>query len=141
MKKETVSLLDFVTEPSLPWKNRIVISASGVIASGWTNDDEVFLISSTGYTVANPITGEIKIRNYDEDDDAMNQFSKDNLEFTIKELEQTIKVFGLRGGNGNHLTSDFWNLDSFTPPLGEQIVGIQNYKKQIQARNTGKSLN
>ena len=58
----------------------------------------------------------------------MKKFSKDNLEFTIDELEQTIKVFGLRGGDGNHYTSDFWDSTSFSPSLYEQIIGIQNIK-------------
>ncbi len=127
-KNKTTTLLDFVSEPSLPWTNRIIISAAGIIASGWTNDNKVFLFSSDGYSISDPVTGLIEIRNYDEDNAAIKKFSKDNLEFTIDELKQTIKIFGLRGGNGNHLTSDFWNLDSFTPSLGEQIVGLKNPK-------------
>ncbi|MGL3001394.1 hypothetical protein [Flavobacterium sp. RSSB_23] len=127
-KKGTTNLIDFVREPSLPWANRVVISAAGIIASGWTFDNKVFLFSVDGYSVSDPITGQRQIRNYDEDNSAMSKFSKDNLEFTVDEIGQTIKIFGLRGGDGNHCTTDFWNLDSFTPSLGEQIVGIQNMR-------------
>jgi hypothetical protein len=127
-KKNKTALIDFVKEPSLPWTNRVVISAAGIIASGWTNDNKVFLFSSDGYSVSDPISGQREIRNYDEDNTAMKKFSKDNLEFTIDELKQTIKVFGLRGGDGNHCTSDFWDLTSFSPSLGEKIVGLQNMK-------------
>ncbi|CAH0337644.1 hypothetical protein FVB9288_03417 [Flavobacterium sp. CECT 9288] len=71
----------------------------------------------------------------------MTKFSKDNLEFN-DELGQTIKIFGLRGGDGNHCTTDFWNLDSFSPSLGEQIIGIQNIKtRQNHRLNIGKSSN
>ncbi|MEG1591827.1 hypothetical protein [Chryseobacterium sp.] len=131
-KSDKVNLFDFVKEPSMPWQNRIIIPAAGIIASGWTHDNKVFLLSSDGYSVSDSITGERKIRNYDEDNSAMKKFSKDNLEFTIDELEQTIKVFGLRGGDGNHCTSDFWDLTTFSPSLYEQIIGIQN----IKTRNT-----
>ncbi|MBO9700353.1 MAG: hypothetical protein J7604_09110 [Sporocytophaga sp.] len=127
-KKKPELLTDFVQEPPLPWTNRVVIPAAGIIASGWTLDNKVFLLSADGYSVSDPTSGLREIRNYDEDDIAMSKFSNDNLEFTIDELKQTIKVFGLRGGNGNHTTSDQWSLDSFTPSLGEQIVGIQNFK-------------
>jgi hypothetical protein len=127
-KKESEVLLNYVSDPSLPWKNRVVISAAGIIASGWTNDNNVFLFSSDGYSVSDPITGLTLIRNYDEDNSAINKFSKDNLEFTIDELEQNIKIFGLRGGNGTHLTTDYWSLESFHPSLGIQIVGLRNPK-------------
>lgn len=133
-KNDKTKLHDFLTEPSPPWENRIVISAAGIIASGWTLDNKVFLFSSDGYSVSDPITGEQDIRNYDEDNSAIKKFSKDNLEFTIDELQQTIKIFGLRGGDGNHCTTDFWYLTSFSPSLGEQIVGIGNMKShQIQS--------
>lgn len=127
-KKNRTSLIDFVKEPSLPWKNRIVIPAAGIIASGWTHSNKVFLFSSDGYSVSDPITGQREIRNYDEDNTAITKFSKDNLEFTIDELGQTIKIFGLRGGNGNHCTTDLWDLASFSPSLEEQIVGLRNIK-------------
>ena len=126
--KKTDKLFYCLTNPKSPWLKKSVIPAAGIFANGWTNDNKVFLFSSDGYSVSNPLTGEIEIMNHDEDNTAMDKLSKDNLEFRLDELNQTIKVFGLRGGNGNHLTSDFWSLDSFHPRLGEQIVGLQNLK-------------
>jgi hypothetical protein len=133
-KKKRTNLIDFVKEPPLPWTNRVIIPGAGIIASGWTHTNKVFLFSSTGYSVCDPITGQQELRNYDEDDTAFKQWSKDNLEFTIRELDQTIKVSGLRGGDGNHYTTDGWCLDSFTPVLGEQIVGLQN-SKNVKSQN------
>ncbi|WP_298427373.1 hypothetical protein [uncultured Kordia sp.] len=127
-KKTKSNLFDHLTEPQKPWGNRTVISAAGIIAGGWTIDNKIFLLSSDGYSISNPLTGEREIRNRDEENTAMSKFSKDNLEFTIDELNQTIKVFGLRGGNGNHITSDQWNLDSFHLGIGEQIVGLRNFR-------------
>lgn len=133
-KKSKPELIDYVKEPPLPWSSRVVIPAAGIIANGWTLNNKVFLFSENGYSISDPITGKREIRNYDEDDTAIKKLSKDNLEFTIDELNETIKIFGLMGGNGNHLTSDYCNLDSFTPSLGEHIVGIQNYKTSTREK-------
>ena len=129
-KKSRENPFDYLTEPQEPWGNRIVISAAGIIAGGWTNDNKVFLLSADGYSVSHPLTGEREIRNRDEENTAMSKFSEDNLAFKIDELNQNIKVFGLRGGNGNHLTSDNWNLDSFHPGLGQQIIGLRNFNER-----------
>ena len=127
-KKTKDNPIDHITEPQEPWGNRVVISGAGIIAGGWTIDNKIFLLSSDGYSISNPLTGEREIRNQDEENTAMSKFSKDNLEFKIDELNQTIKVFGLRGGNGNHLTTDQWNLNSFHLGIGEQIVGLRNFR-------------
>lgn len=82
-----------------------------------------------------------ELRNRDEDCSAMSKFSKDNLEYTIDELNQTIKVFGLKGGNGNYLTSDHWILDSFHPGLGKQVVGLINLKDKINIPEYWKNFN
>ena len=86
-KKPKDNLIDHLTEPQEPWGNRVVISAAGIIAGGWTIDNKVFLLSSDGYSISNPLTGEREIRNRDEENTAMSKFSKDNLEFTIDELK------------------------------------------------------
>jgi hypothetical protein len=125
-KKNTNNLIEKVQEPSSPWGQRVVVSAAGVTASGWTLNNKVFLYSSDGYSVSDPETGTREIRNYDKSKTAYQKFSKDNLEFTIDELTQTIKVFGIWGGDGNHYTTDLWHLVSFSPSLGEQIIGLQN---------------
>ena len=129
MPSKDANLIALVRKPSPPWSRLVVIPAAGVISAGWTFNNKVFLYSSDGYSISNPETGEIEIRNYDKENQAEEKFSKDNLEFTIDELQETIKVFGLRGGNGNHLTSDSWNLDSFHTSLTQQIIGIRNLKK------------
>lgn len=140
-KKLKDNLFGHLTEPQEPWGNRVVIPASGIIASGWTHDNKVFLVAGEGYSVSNPTTGVREIWNRDEENTAITKFSKDNLEFTINELNQTIKVFGLRGGNGNHLTSDLWNLDSFQPELGQQIVGLRNLNDRSTEPEYWKNFN
>ncbi|MBO9660733.1 MAG: hypothetical protein J7527_18065 [Chitinophagaceae bacterium] len=128
MKK---NLLNFVKEPPAPWSNRVVIAGAGIIVSGWTLDNKVFLLSADGYSVSDPVSGERIIRNYDEDNTAFKKLSDDNLEFWIDELQQTIKTFGLRGGDGNHYIQN-WRIESFTPSLGEMIIGIENFGNRKQ---------
>jgi hypothetical protein len=140
-KKPKHNPFDHLTGPQEPWGNHVVIPAAGIIAGGWTIDNKVFLLSAEGYSVSNPLTGESELRNRDEENIAISKFSKDNLEFTIDELNQTIKVFGLRGGNGNHLTSDQWNLDSFHPGIGEQIVGLRNFKSRRNSPEYWRNFN
>ncbi|WP_421753307.1 hypothetical protein [Croceimicrobium sp.] len=131
-RKSKTQLFQHLGEPPNPWGNRIVIGAAGIIAGGWTHDNKIFLLSSDAYSISNPETGEKEIQNWDENEQNRYKFSKDNLEYRIDELNQTIKVFGLRGGNGNHLSSDYWNLDSFHPSLGEQIIGLRHPKSADQ---------
>ncbi|MCI4669212.1 MAG: hypothetical protein MRZ79_13840 [Bacteroidia bacterium] len=124
-------LFNHLADPPAPWRNRVVLPAAGILASGWTSENKVFLLSSDGYSISDPVSGEREIRNRDEDGTAMDNISEDNLEFHIPELNETIKIFGLSGGNGNHLSRDHWELASFHPALGQQIVGIRNIIKDF----------
>jgi hypothetical protein len=40
--------------PPLPWDCGVFITAGGVIAAGWTGDDNVLLVSHDGYSVSAP---------------------------------------------------------------------------------------
>lgn len=108
------------------WNRRMVISAAGILASGWTENDKVFLLSSTGYSVSNVDNLEREIRNYDEENKVRHQISKDNLTISIKENENPIRIFGLWGGDGTHFTGDSWSLQKFNISLYEEVIGIAN---------------
>lgn len=98
-------------DPFAPWTKRTVIPAAGVYASGWTAKSKVFLMSTSGYSVSEPDSGERILRNYEDDDKAQKIISKDNLEFYIEELNEKINIFGLSGGDGNHCSSDGLGAD------------------------------
>lgn len=121
-------------EPKLPWLRGKFIGGSGLIACGWTNDNKVFMLFPDYYIIANPITGirEIMI----EEDNILNYLSKDNLEFKLKELNQKIKVFGLRGGNGNHFTSDRWEIIEIQQDSQAKIFGITDLQNLGQTTQT-----
>ena len=130
LRKGQVNLIEHAGLPPLPWHNRIVISAAGVLAAGWTRNDRLLLISADGYSISNPLTGEIEIRNREQD--LRNYFSKDFSEFKPTELDHIVKVFGVRGGDGIHCTEDGWELRSFHPNLNTQIVGIRQSNQQLR---------
>ncbi len=100
--------------PPLPWKRAVPFFTGGIVAAGWDNADHVVLISHEGYSVTDPLTGDRLVR----DRDAERTFaamSPDNLSFTIPESNERIAIFGLWGGDGNHMTSDGWQLDVIYP--------------------------
>lgn len=115
-----------LTEPSLPWERGPFIGGGGLFACGWTESNSVFMLFSDYFIIGNPITGEIE--KTIEDDELLNRLSLDNLEFDLKELNQKIKVFGLRGGNGNHFTSDSWSLVEIMQDSQEKVFGITDHR-------------
>jgi hypothetical protein len=116
----------YLTEPNLPWQRGPFIGGAGLFACGWTEDNKVFMLFPDYYVIGNPITGEREIMF--EDAKLIERLSKDNLEFDIKENNQRIKVFGLRGGNGNQYTTDRWRLTEILQDSQEKIFGITDYK-------------
>jgi hypothetical protein len=119
-------LKEYLTEPNLPWKRGPFIGGAGLFACGWTQDNKIFMLFPDYYVIANAETGERE--RIIEDDNLLERLSKDNLEFSLDELNQKIKVFGVRGGNGNHYTTDRWSLTEIMQDSQEKIFGIADYK-------------
>lgn len=116
----------YLGEASHPWKRGAFIGAAGVLAAGWTEDNKVFILCPDYFLLANPLTGEREF--LIEGTLLLKRLSKDNLEFDLKELKQKIKVFGVRGGNGNHYTTDGWHLIEVMQDSQEKIFGMSNHK-------------
>ena len=116
----------YLAEPGLPWKRGPYIGGAGLFACGWTEDNRVFLLFPDYYVICNPLTGQREIMI--EDDETLSYLSKDNLEYDLKELNQKIKVFGLRGGNGNHFTTDRWSITEISTDSQEKIFGMTDYR-------------
>ncbi|KXX66880.1 hypothetical protein [Flammeovirga sp. SJP92] len=123
----------YLTEPSAPWKRGSFIGGAGLFACGWTQDNKVFMLFPDYFIIADPLTGERE--SMIEDDDLIQRLSKDNLEFDLKEGNQKVKVFGLRGGNGNHFTTDRWSLIEIQQESQEKIFGITDYKHFGRSEN------
>lgn len=122
------------------WKSKLVISAAGIYASGWTEDDKIFLLSSNGYSITNPENLKREVRDYDEENQIHKNISKDNLSIKIKEYEKPIKVFGLLGGDGNHYTMDRWSLERFSISIFEEVIGIGNLQNRFVEKEYWKNF-
>lgn len=114
----------YLTDLSSPWRRGAFIGGAGLLACGWSEDNKIFMLFPDYFVIGNPITGEREFMV--ENDELLNRLSIDNLEFDFKEVGQKIKVFGIRGGNGNHYTSDGWSLIEIQQDSQEKIFGITN---------------
>lgn len=65
----------------------------------------------------------------DYESDFKKYLSADNLKYSLKERNEIVDVFGLRGGGGNLLTSDNeWKLEINNIHNNFKIPRLMNYK-------------
>ena len=100
--------------PPPPWTAAPHVVAGGILAGGWTSDGHIVLISSAGYSVIDPTTGARVIRNRDPET-TFAAFAPDPLTFVEPETGEHVRVFGVWGGDGVHVTSDGWELEVIYP--------------------------
>lgn len=102
------------TKPPSPWVYETIIPAAGVFACGWDQDENVVLISGSGYSVTAPITGKRLDRERDADF-TNSRISNDYLFFQLPSSQQRISIFGFEAGDGIHLTADGWQVEVIYP--------------------------
>lgn len=102
------------TKPPSPWIHETIVPANGVLACGWDPDENIVLISGSGYSVTEPITGRRLTRERDADctDDSI---SDDRLTFQLPISKQPIPIFGFEAGDGIHMTTDGWHVEVIYP--------------------------
>jgi hypothetical protein len=114
-------------QPLPPWKSLIVIPGAGIISAGWTAENNVLLVSHSKYTITNPHTGERR------DDTPLQSvytnISKNNLQFQIPETNEFVDIFGTLAGDGNHVSSDGWQLEVIYPAWPNSIVLIRRQEE------------
>lgn len=102
------------SNPPSPWGNEIVIPASGCIACGWDQSENLVLISSSGYSITEVATGALIHRDRDSEltDD---RISNDQLSFEIPVHNEVIDIFGFEAGDGIKITNDGWSVQVIYP--------------------------
>ena len=70
------------TKPPIPWAYETSITANGVLACGWDHEENIVLISGSGYSVTEPITGRRLHRERDVDE-TYDRMSDDRLTFQL----------------------------------------------------------
>ncbi|KOS64461.1 MULTISPECIES: hypothetical protein [Lysinibacillus] len=117
-----------LTKPPGPWEHETIIPASGVFACGWDQDEKVVLISGSGYSITEPITG-TRIHRDDDVNTTYDSISEDNLFFTIPFTKEKIMIFGFEAGDGIHGTNDGWHVEVIYPWWPRATVVIDNVFK------------
>ncbi|GIN10898.1 hypothetical protein J26TS2_07650 [Shouchella clausii] len=100
--------------PPLPWRQQAVLSASGVIAAGWDSNENIILLTSSGYSINHAMTGERILRDRDTDRTENNIIDR-GLKFIIPDSGEEIDLFGIEAGDGVHLTVEGWSLEVIYP--------------------------
>ncbi|MEB7454556.1 hypothetical protein ACP3VS_20835 [Lysinibacillus sp. VIII_CA] len=102
------------TKPPSPWEHETVIAANGVLACGWDQDENIILISGSGFSVTEPITG---LRLHRERDKELTEdcVSEDRLIFHSPISKKPTAIFGLEAGDGIHVTPDGWQVEVIYP--------------------------
>ncbi|WP_347723181.1 hypothetical protein [Lysinibacillus capsici] len=100
------------TKPPIPWAYETSIAANGVLACGWDHEENIVLISGSGYSVTEPITGRRLHRERDMDE-TYDRMSDDRLTFQLP--QGTISIFGFEAGDGIHMTADGWQVEVIYP--------------------------
>jgi hypothetical protein len=119
LNKDEISLLNQMRglKPSLPpepWGNRVIVAASGVIASGWDKSENILLISTDGYSLSDSSSGTRVSRDRDREK-TFDSILPSYLQFRLTETQEIIDIFGVNGGDGIHRTKDGWTLKTVYP--------------------------
>lgn len=101
-------------KPPLPWTDEVIIPAAGCIACGWDAEENLVLISSSGYSITQTRTGSVIHRDRDAHE-TEEHISDDYLSFRMPLNGQEIRLFGFESGDGIHITNDGWTLEVIYP--------------------------
>jgi hypothetical protein len=109
--REALSLKE--SDPPPPWRREAFIAGGGVIAAGWDIDENVLLVSHSGYSITTP-SGSRVARDPDAER-AYKALSPDSLTFEVPGQSRRVVVFGLHGGDGSHVAAVGWAVEVIQP--------------------------
>jgi hypothetical protein len=109
------------------WSLYSVIKINASIFLGWLENDDLLIVSMDGIFLYDITNKDIVMEDYESD--FKKNLSTDNLHYSLKDRNEIIDVFGLRGGAGNLLTVDNkWKLEIVNIYNGYKIPKITNYR-------------
>ena len=120
--------------PIIPdsWAFASYINVAGMFAVGWTDNNEVIVVTYDGYSIYDPLNGRYVLKNTERG--SYHLMSRDNLQFYIPERKKEYSVWGLYGGGGNCVASSGWKLQLMYPAWPNAVVGVQ-YPKELSTSN------
>jgi len=119
--------------PPEPWHESAFIHAGGVFAGGWTQEENVLLVSFDGYSVSTP-DGARLTRDRDPSRGAA-ALASDALAFPLPGATVPVRVFGACGGNGAWVTDDGWSVEVVAPLWPRQWVLLREPRTGTGARD------
>ena len=111
------------------WGYYSSVPLNGTIAIGWLLDDSVLAINVDGIFIYDIDKKDIVFRDYEIS--FQKYISDDNLTFFVKNKNETVNIFGLRGGGGSILTKDNkWKLELAYIAWNIRVPKLLNYKSR-----------
>lgn len=111
------------------WVYYSSVSLNGSIAIGWLTNDDIIIINVDGIYVYDIHKKEIVSEDYETS--FKKYISNDNLNYFLKSRNETINIFGLRGGGGNLLTNDStWKIEIVHIAWNICVPKLLNYKSR-----------
>lgn len=111
-------------DESSGWRKSVIIPAAGVIAGGWTKNEEILLISSNGFSLTT-IDG-IRIEREEDAELTERMISEDRLSFAHPSTNEEIKLFGLDAGDGVYGNKEGWRIEVIYPWWPRATVTLKN---------------
>ncbi|MCR8656678.1 hypothetical protein [Paenibacillus endoradicis] len=105
--------------------DEVIVPAAGCVACGWNVDENLVLISSSGYSITEAKTGLLIHRDRDSNL-TYEKISNNNLTFQVPLSNECISVFGFESGDGIHSTNDGWVIKVISPWWPIESVIIEN---------------
>ncbi|MCX8534659.1 hypothetical protein [Chryseobacterium luquanense] len=109
------------------WSLYSVIKINASIFLGWLENDDLLIVNVDGVFLYDIRNKDFIMEDYESD--FKKNLSTNNLHYSLKDRNEIIDVFGLRGGGGNLLTVDNkWNLEIVNIYNGYRIPKLTNYR-------------
>ncbi|MCU7612968.1 hypothetical protein N0B16_00805 [Chryseobacterium sp. GMJ5] len=109
------------------WSFYALLKLNSSIFVGWLINDDLLIVNGDGIFLYDIESKNIIMEDYESN--FKKNLSTDNLKYSLKERDENIDVFGLRGGGGNLLTiENDWKLEIINIHNNYKIPRLMNYK-------------
>lgn len=126
-KPDSEFLYEELVELNEGWSFYTLLKLNSSILIGWLTNDDLLIVNGDGIFLYDIKNKNITMEDYESN--FKKNLSADNLKYSLKERDEIVDVFGLRGGGGNLLTLDSeWKLEINHIHNNFKIPRLMNYK-------------
>jgi hypothetical protein len=118
---------DSLVDTAESWKFDSSIKLNGIIAIGWLSNEDILVISVDGVFLYDTEKQEVVFE--DLETSFTSFISSDNLSYYLESRNETVSIFGIRGGGGNLLSKhNKWSWEVLSLSWNVKIPRLLNYK-------------